>query len=269
MILFTVVLLSVLSASGSAAGDGAYQRVNSVTGEVLMCRQCPPGFRLRAHCTGSHPTKCVPCEAGLYTEYWNTIPNCLRCDACTDHQRVVRACNGTVNTLCTPHTDTVCELCADGQFTDITQEHAACVTHSSCGSDEQLVLTGSKWHDNVCATCNHITEKGWVDLFRPILSSLFAKQKTPVRRLQRFVNCLCEQGQRSHRRLALQSAESPMGRIQHWISRVSEENLLSLPQTLKESHLEHLANKITLKIRTFLKFKHQCNNRSPLLVINR
>ncbi|XP_051520061.1 tumor necrosis factor receptor superfamily member 6B-like [Myxocyprinus asiaticus] len=290
MFLFTVMLLPVLLASGSAAGDRVYQRVDPVTGQTLVCDRCPPGFRLRAHCTRSRPTECVPCGADLYTEFWNYIPNCLRCDSCTDHQRVVRACNGTVNTLCecevgfywnqyfckrhtvckpghgvktsgTPHTDMVCELCADGQFADIMQEHAACVTHSTCGSDEQLVLPGSRWHDNVCATCDHITEKGWVNLFRPILSSLFAKQNIPAQRLQRFVNrLLCEQGQRSHRRVALQSTESLTERIQHCISRVSEENLLNRLQTLKESHLEHLANKITHKLRTFLKFIHQCNN---------
>ncbi len=60
----------------------------------------------------------------------------------------------------TPHRDTVCELCADGHYVDGTP--AACVTHSACKADEQLVLPGSRWHDNVCATCDHLTQKGTV-----------------------------------------------------------------------------------------------------------
>uniref|UniRef100_A0A673H9F2 Tumor necrosis factor receptor superfamily member 11B-like n=1 Tax=Sinocyclocheilus rhinocerous TaxID=307959 RepID=A0A673H9F2_9TELE len=66
----------------------------------LQCKNCPPGTRLGAHCTSSRETDCVPCGPGLFTEFWNYIPNCLRCGACSDHQRVVRPCNGTVNTVC-------------------------------------------------------------------------------------------------------------------------------------------------------------------------
>ncbi|XP_051948627.1 tumor necrosis factor receptor superfamily member 11B-like [Xyrauchen texanus] len=281
MFLFTVLLLPVLSVSGS---DRVYQRVDPVTGQTLVCDRCPPGFRLSAHCTRSRPTECVPCGADLYTEFWNFIPNCLRCDACTDRQRVVRACNGTVNTVCecevgfywdqffckrhtvckpghgvkssgTPHTDTVCELCTDRQFADITQTHAACVTHSTCASQEHLVLPGSTWHDNVCATCDQITEKGWVDLFRPVLSGLFVHQRIPTRRLQRIVNHLFRQrGQR------LQNTESPMEKIQQWIGGASQEELLNLLKILKESRLDHFAEKIAHKIRIFLKSHLQCNN---------
>ncbi|XP_051526728.1 tumor necrosis factor receptor superfamily member 11B-like [Myxocyprinus asiaticus] len=286
MFLFTVLLLPVLSVSGS---DRVYQRVDPVTGQTLLCDLCPPGFRLSAHCTRSRQTECVPCGADLYTEFWNFIPNCLLCDACTDNQRLVRACNGTVNALCecevgfywnqyfckrhtvckpghgvkssgTQHTDTVCELCSDGQFADITQAHAACVTHSTCGSDEHLVLPGSTWHDNVCATCDQITEKGWVDLFRPILSGLFVHQKIPVQRLQRILNRLLrKQGQRLHQGVTMQRAKSPMEKIHQWISRVSEEELQNLLKILKESHLEHFADKITHKIRIFHKSQLQCN----------
>ncbi len=62
----------------------------------------------------------------------------------------------------TSHRDTVCELCADGHYANVPQTHAACVTHSVCKTDEQLVLPGSRWHDNVCAACDHITQKGTV-----------------------------------------------------------------------------------------------------------
>uniref|UniRef100_A0A671Q2U7 Tumor necrosis factor receptor superfamily member 11B-like n=1 Tax=Sinocyclocheilus anshuiensis TaxID=1608454 RepID=A0A671Q2U7_9TELE len=187
--LLTALVLPVLCAAGSAADAHSYRRTDPVTGQLLLCDRCPPGTRLRAHCTRSRQTECAPCGPGLFTEFWNYIPDCLRCDACSDHQRAVQPCNGTVNTVCeceagffwdqhfcrrhsackpghgvkapgTPHRDTVCELCADGHYVDVTQTHAACVTHSACKTDEQLVLPGSRWHDNVCATCDHLTQKG-------------------------------------------------------------------------------------------------------------
>lgn len=55
----------------------------------------------------------------------------------------------------TPHKDTVCELCADGHFADVTQENTTCVTHSACEDHKLLLLPGSRWHDSVCATCDH------------------------------------------------------------------------------------------------------------------
>lgn len=61
----------------------------------------------------------------------------------------------------TPHKDTVCELCADGWFANISEKNAACVPHSACAAD-QLLLPGSGWHDNVCATCEQLEEKGTV-----------------------------------------------------------------------------------------------------------
>ncbi|XP_052451751.1 tumor necrosis factor receptor superfamily member 6B-like [Carassius gibelio] len=86
--------------AGLAADEPTYRRTYPATRQQLRCKRCPPGTRLGAHCTSSSETDCVPCGPGMFTEFWNYIPECLRCDACSDHQRVVRPCNGTVNTVC-------------------------------------------------------------------------------------------------------------------------------------------------------------------------
>ncbi|XP_056597649.1 tumor necrosis factor receptor superfamily member 11B-like [Triplophysa dalaica] len=270
----------VLSAGASSDEERSYKRTDPVTGQILVCRRCPPGSRLRAHCTSSSPTQCVPCGAGLYTEFWNFIPNCLLCDACADLQRVVRSCNATTNTLCecepgffweqhfcrkhatckpghgvktqgSPHRDTVCELCPDGQFADITQTCAPCVTHSVCATHEQLLIPGSKWHDNVCATCDHITTRGWLDLFRPIVSGLFVQQRMPIQRLQRFM------GQRLRSQTDRRAVDE---RIQQWISGASDEELLKLPNMLEKSRLNLLADKIRQKLNRFQMFATRCTN---------
>ncbi|KAF4100930.1 tumor necrosis factor receptor superfamily member 11B-like [Onychostoma macrolepis] len=273
MFLLTALVLPVLCGAGLAANGHSYRRTDPVTGQQLLCDRCPPGTRLRAHCTSSSQTECAPCRAGLFTEFWNYIPDCLRCDACSDHQRVVQPCNRTVNTVCeceagffwdqhfcrrhsackpghgvkapgTPHKDTVCELCADGHYANGTQ--AVCVTHSACQTDEQLVLPGSRWHDNVCATCDHLAQKGGVDLFKPILSSLHVKYGTSIERLEKLVNrCL------RRKRFRKQAVVRPMQRLQHWSDDTSEEEPLNLPSIQEESHLNLLADRIARKILRF------------------
>ncbi|XP_016376231.1 tumor necrosis factor receptor superfamily member 6B [Sinocyclocheilus rhinocerous] len=287
MFLLTALVLPVLCAAGWAADAHSYRRTDPVTGQLLLCDRCPPGTRLRAHCTRSRQTECAPCGPGLFTEFWNYIPDCLRCDACSDHQRAVQPCNGTVNTVCeceagffwdqhfcrrhsackpghgvkapgTPHRDTVCELCADGHYADVTQTHAACVTHSACKTDEQLVLPGSRWHDNVCATCDHLTQKGLVDLFKPVLSGLHVQYRTSTERLQKLVDRRLRR-----KRFGKRAALHPMQRLQHWSKETSEEESLNLPSILEESHLNPLVDWIA---RNILRFQQHCTNTALLTV---
>uniref|UniRef100_A0A8C1BY98 Tumor necrosis factor receptor superfamily, member 11b n=1 Tax=Cyprinus carpio carpio TaxID=630221 RepID=A0A8C1BY98_CYPCA len=263
-----------------AANGHTYRRTDPVTGQQLQCKRCPPGTRLGAHCTSSRETDCVPCGQGLFTEFWNYIPDCLRCDACFDHQRVVRPCNGTVNTVCeceagfywdqhfcrrhseckpghgvkasgTPHRDTVCEICPDGHFADVRKTNAGCVTHSACKTDEQLVLPGSRWHDNVCASCDHLTLKGT----GTHIHSYIATYGAPTERLQKLV-CRRLRRKRNGKRAALLRAEGPVQQLQLWNDGTSEEAPLNLPDILEESHLNLLADKIARKI---LRFQHRCS----------
>ncbi|KTF71179.1 hypothetical protein cypCar_00048852 [Cyprinus carpio] len=286
MFLFTVVLLPVLSGAGLAADEPTYWRTDPVTGQQLQCKKCPPGTRLGAHCTSSRETDCLPCGPGLFTEFWNYIPDCLRCDACSDHQQVVRPCNGTVNTVCgceagfywdqhfcrrhseckpghgvkasgTPHRDTVCELCAGGHFADVRKTHAACVTHSACKTGEQLVLPGSRWHDNVCATCDQLTLKELVDLFEPVLSGLQIQYGTPIEHLKKLVNRRLRR-KRFGKRAALRRAEGPVQWLQLWNDKMPEEAPLNL-LSIYPSYL--LADRIAHKI---LRFQHHCNSTALL-----
>ncbi len=132
-----MLVLSVLCGAGLEANGHSdrpsYRRTDPLTGQQLLCDRCPPGTRLRAHCTRSRQTKCAPCGAGLFTEFWNYIPDCLRCVACSDHQRVVQPCNATV--------DTVCE-CEEGFFWDqhFCRKHNVCKPgHGVKAPGDQLI----------------------------------------------------------------------------------------------------------------------------------
>lgn len=147
----------------------------------------------------------------------------------------------------------MCELCADGHFADVRKMHAACVSHSACKTDEQLVMPGSRWHDNVCATCDHLTLKGLVDVFEPVLSGLHIQYGAPIERLQKLVHRRLRR-KRFGKRAALRRDEGP-------VHETSEEVHLNLPSIVEESNLNHLADRIA---RIILRFQHRCNGSAPL-----
>ncbi|XP_067280959.1 tumor necrosis factor receptor superfamily member 11B-like [Pseudorasbora parva] len=271
MLFYTVLFVPALAAL--AAGGHTYRRTDPATGHTLLCDRCPPGTRLGAHCTRSRQTECVPCAAGLFTEFWNYIPDCLLCDACSDHQRVVHRCNGTTNTVCeceagfywdqhfckrhtrckaghgvkaagTPHKDTVCEQCADGWFANITQEHATCVPHSNCSAGQHPLLQGSSWHDNVCTTCHQLTEKGWASLLTPVLKGLHIQYGISTQRLEHLVNRRLNKKVRKRDALRMEEGSA---------------DLLNLSMALEETNLGILAGRISHRIR---KFQQNCNKKA-------
>lgn len=275
MLFFSLLVVPVLSAV--AADDRSYQRRDPVTGEQLLCDRCAPGFRLRAHCTRSRQTECEPCEPGLFTEFWNYIPDCLQCDTCWDHQRVARPCNGTVNTVCeckpgfywdqhfckrhtackpghgvkaagTPHRDTVCEVCADGWFADVTQAHAVCVPHSVCSAEQHRMLSGSRWHDRVCATCQQLTDHGWAVLLKPVLTGLHIQYRIDIQRLQQLVTRRLRKKPSKRHALRMPNASS---------------ELLNLPVIREDLDLAYLANRISHRIRSS---QQHCSNSTAATV---
>ncbi|TRY56574.1 hypothetical protein DNTS_008403, partial [Danionella cerebrum] len=209
----SVLVVLLLSVPGAlASGTFTYRRVDPESGAVLVCERCPPGTRLRAHCSESRRTECAPCEPGLFTEFWNYLPSCLMCDACVENQRQVFPCNGSRNSVCecepgfhwdqffckrhrkcevgagvriagTFLMDTVCEPCAAGEFADVTQADAECVKHSVCRRDEIRLLRGSRWHDKICSHCHQVTDSGWSAAWKSVLAALRVHYQISVDRL--------------------------------------------------------------------------------------
>ncbi|XP_058264907.1 tumor necrosis factor receptor superfamily member 11B-like isoform X2 [Hemibagrus wyckioides] len=185
LILTVLVLYSSTVSLILAQNETTYLR-ELPTGQKLLCNRCPPGYRLQKHCTATHQTICKPCDAGLYTEVWNYIYECLPCRWCRPDQVEVQKCTNSTNRVCgckegfyldsdicrphsvcpsgyrvkekgTPDRDTVCEHCQKGFHADGQLGNALCVPYSECKSEEKLLLHGTIYMDNVCVTCNRIT----------------------------------------------------------------------------------------------------------------
>uniref|UniRef100_A0A3B3YZN1 TNFR-Cys domain-containing protein n=1 Tax=Poecilia mexicana TaxID=48701 RepID=A0A3B3YZN1_9TELE len=164
-----------------------YEVTDPITGKPLQCDRCPPGTFLRASCSSIKERECAPCPQGSFTELWNYIGRCLRCGVCGRNQVVKKECTAISDCQCeckpgyfysqdydmcvrhsecpsgqevltkgTAETDTVCSVCSEGSFSDISSAHQNCTQHKNCSdAGLQLVLRGSSWHDSVCANCQH------------------------------------------------------------------------------------------------------------------
>ncbi|XP_041798332.1 tumor necrosis factor receptor superfamily member 5-like [Chelmon rostratus] len=184
------------------------ERQDPSTGETLICAKCTPGTHMAAHCTATTATGCVPCKGELYTELWNYLPRCLYCNNfCYENQEVEKECTAVSNRVCrckegfcwadkfcvrhtecgpghgdqmkgTSQSNTVCEECAEGFFSNSSSALDSCVNHQECASRQIVLLPGSIYHDTMCGTCEGLANG--VEMSRAFLSGFFSMHRMRV-----------------------------------------------------------------------------------------
>ncbi|XP_041263449.1 tumor necrosis factor receptor superfamily member 11B [Onychostruthus taczanowskii] len=158
-----------------------YLHYDPGTSRQLLCDQCPPGSYVKRHCSASSPTQCAPCPAQYYADEWNGNEECQYCSTvCKELQFVRQECSSTQNRVCecvpgrylelefclrhtecppgsgvaqagTPESDTVCERCPEGFFSNETSSKAACLKHTNCSAlGFKIALKGNEIRDNIC-----------------------------------------------------------------------------------------------------------------------
>ncbi|XP_028592073.2 tumor necrosis factor receptor superfamily member 11B [Podarcis muralis] len=158
-----------------------YLHYDSETSRQILCDQCPPGTYVKQHCTASSKTECAPCPSQFYADEWNNNDECQYCNVvCKELQYEKVECSSTQNRVCeciegrylelefclkhtacppgygvaekgTPESDTVCERCPEGYFSNETSSKEACQKHTNCSAlGLKMVRKGDATHDNVC-----------------------------------------------------------------------------------------------------------------------
>ncbi|XP_030645103.1 tumor necrosis factor receptor superfamily member 6B [Chanos chanos] len=267
-----------------------YQRIEPLTGKELTCKRCPPGYRLVSHCTATEQTQCALCPDGLYTECWNYVRNCLLCDVCSSNQVIRHPCTHSHNTVCecdkgyywheffckrhsvcaqgyavktkgTPVRDTECEVCPRGQYASGRAGQAVCVPHTDCkSSGQRLLLRGTSWHDNICATCSDVRAQGWVPFFRNFVHDFFTQRKMSENKLQRFVTkFLRVEGRRVRERSSQLTVDQLVQRLQEWMSHVGAHQVQELPSLLHSAGMTGLANQLEGKMTKIMDEARACS----------
>ncbi|XP_007423402.1 tumor necrosis factor receptor superfamily member 11B isoform X1 [Python bivittatus] len=158
-----------------------YLHYDPMTSHRLTCDQCPPGTYVKQHCTASTKTECAPCPDQSYADEWNNHETCYYCNVvCKELQYEKVKCTSTGNRVCeciegryldlefclkhtacppgfgvvqkgTPESDTICERCPEGHFSNDTSSKAVCQKHTNCSAlSLKLVEKGDSTHDSVC-----------------------------------------------------------------------------------------------------------------------
>ncbi|XP_047015919.1 tumor necrosis factor receptor superfamily member 6B [Ictalurus punctatus] len=233
--------------------ETTYQR-KLPSGKIVTCDRCPPGSHLQKHCTDTQRTVCRPCDAGFYTEFSNYIYDCLPCDWCSSDQTEAKKCTSSSNRVCqckegfywnshfcqqhtvcqkgygvkvkgTPHTDTECERCTAGYY---AAENTPCVPHTPCKSEEKLLFSGTSSVDNVCVSCNSITQDGVLKLLKQQVIEIFFKIQN-TRKLHRICrNLNVKDGGFQSSRIHDHCIQN----LQRWLNEATEQEVLSLPDKL-------------------------------------
>ncbi|KAG7229389.1 hypothetical protein INR49_012780 [Caranx melampygus] len=232
---------------------------------------------MTAYCTATTQTQCAPCKDHHFTELYNYLPRCLYCNNfCTENQEVETECSAVRNRVCrckegfywvndfcvrhsecepgqgvltqgTRQTDTVCETCPDGFFSNLSSALVPCVKHRECPSGQIALLPDSIYQDTVCGTCEDLAKGG--EALRTFLSGVFGMQKMRVAKMKKFVTRYIEKSVLRQRGPLLQE-------IRAWLAEAPEEQLRKLPQMLKVSQLSSVAEKLEKSIL-------EINQRSP------
>ncbi|XP_034553207.1 tumor necrosis factor receptor superfamily member 5 [Notolabrus celidotus] len=158
-----------------------------VTKDDRCCDRCPSGWYIRGECDGTKKTECAECVRGFFTETKNHWFKCLSCKDCsTKNQRKVKDCTAQEDTVCgcepgffcinqscdhcqrvkhcplgqgvkvqaTRTNNTICAVCEEGTFNNVTDFHSPCKTHTRCGDLGRVLKTpGTPTADAICGDC--------------------------------------------------------------------------------------------------------------------
>lgn len=158
-----------------------------VTTDGQCCPLCNEGTYVKRDCTPHSGTRCSSCGNGTFMNRPNGLDNCFSCSSCNQDQGlfVQQECKTTRDTVCevisgyfcrsltddtgcslaekhtcceagqgikepgTRRTDTVCEHCQPGTF---SEDGVKCIAWTFCSETQVMVKEGTISSDVVCAT---------------------------------------------------------------------------------------------------------------------
>ncbi|XP_008286536.1 tumor necrosis factor receptor superfamily member 6B-like isoform X2 [Stegastes partitus] len=284
----SAVLGLLLSLSVSVASPPkTFDHQDPITGKPVTCDRCPPGTYLSARCSSTQRSQCAPCPSGSFTELWNHISKCLRCGVCGHNMIEKTACTANTDCQCeckpgyffkedyemcvrhsecpagqgveskgTANANTVCHVCSNNTYSDVSSAHLNCTQHQTC-SDAEL-LKGSTWHNSVCATCSELKDGG--EYLKEILAPFFVHHKMNIKRLRRVVHRLpSEDGKRQPGTSELNLSEL-RDRINTWAATATPKQIRELPGILENTGASGVGERLQNKLqRIDTNLKEQCS----------
>ncbi|KAJ8394633.1 hypothetical protein AAFF_G00044360 [Aldrovandia affinis] len=292
MLLLASILFLAEVTDATKVSVPTYQHQDPITRGTLFCNRCPPGYHMHAHCTAINQTRCVPCKALHFTEFWNYLSKCLYCNNfCGENEFVKQECSALSNRVCectdgfyrnqefcmrhtkcpsghgvelkgTAHRDTVCVKCSSTSYSPVNSAHEPCIDHTDCASlGLETVVAGTIWHNNICASCEDLNSRGGLDYLKEILPGFFTHQRMNPNKLQRFMNKLVlKNGDRAPEHSGHWDTSNVLqNHFREWLKEASKERLKELPEILRKVRLHNAADKLERKIKKVENGVYLCN----------
>ncbi|XP_023131098.2 tumor necrosis factor receptor superfamily member 6B-like [Amphiprion ocellaris] len=288
-----VLLLSLVHSDASPAKT--FELQDPVTGKPVKCDRCPPGTYLRDRCSSTHKSQCAPCPPGSFTELWNHIGKCLRCGVCGYNMIEKTACTAASDCQCeckpgyyfkedydmcvrhsecpagqgvesqgTANKDTVCHICSNNTYSDVSSAHNNCTDHQTC-SDAEL-LKGSTWHNSVCANCRALKDGG--EYLKEILPAFFVHLKMNIKRLRRIVHRLPLEDGKKQAGTSEFSLSQLHDRINTWAASATPKQIRELPGILDKTGASSAGERLQNKLqRIDTNLKEQCALGNEVLAV--
>ncbi|KAJ1122836.1 hypothetical protein NDU88_001309 [Pleurodeles waltl] len=276
--ILAVVVLVMLDVTDS---EPTYQWKDPTTGEAVTCEKCPPGTSVSSHCTRDRRTECQRCPGLHYTELWNYADECRYCNVfCGEREVEVQPCDPThnrqcqcqpgfyldfefcvehskcppgfgVQTLGTSYSDTVCQKCLPGTFSNTSSRTEPCQPHRDCRAEGLAVnVEGDQHHDTLCTSCRGYdasTQEG--DECEQAIFDFMTSRISP-KSLNQLLRALESTGQRPRKQLNKKSLRKLRTFLQKPRDSNPGQNLVdTLLQLLDHAHLHKLQKEIRRKFR--------------------
>ena len=180
---FTLVLYFSFQMGVSAL---AYEECGSVnldvnSSDVRCCKKCDPGYGVAKKCSNDSDTICEPCVVGFLTPNFPHSEKCTACKKCGKYETEYSACDAVHDTICKcnfnfyysietqscelctlcpiasgaavrcgGNTNSVCEECADGTYSDVQSPMTPCRPCTLCTSRQYMLENCTKEQDTIC-----------------------------------------------------------------------------------------------------------------------
>ncbi|XP_034553927.1 tumor necrosis factor receptor superfamily member 6B-like [Notolabrus celidotus] len=283
-LLIIAVLLLLSSAVPCCSSDPTYERHDPVTGETHLCAMCPPGEHMSAHCTATSPTECKPCRSNHYTELWNYLPRCLYCNTyCMHNMEVEIECSVVSDRVCrckkgyymthdtcvrhsecapgygvhtkgTSRKDTICRRCPEGTFSNSSSALEECMDHQTCTGEQTVLMSGLRFHDTVCGTCEDLANRD--ETLRRFLIGLLNTPKMPVKKIRKFISRYISRSAEGKR---LRRRGPRRDHIRVWLENANQEQLIQMPRMLRESQFNSVVEKLEERLREIRQQSQNCH----------
>ncbi|MED6293024.1 hypothetical protein CHARACLAT_006575, partial [Characodon lateralis] len=147
----------------------------------------------------------------------------------------------------TAEKDTVCHICPEGTFSDISSANQNCTQHKSCSdAGLQWLLKGSTWHDSVCANCEEL--KDGAEYLKEIIPSFFIFHKMNIKRLRRIVHKLSSQESKKPREALELNFSELHAHISNWVPSATATQIQQFPDIVIKVGATSVGEKLQSKL---------------------